>query len=220
MTDQQWFTTEKAMEAIMRLSKEQETCATNELLALLARNRQRGGHGIRTFLMCGTPAFHGESTLSLKQIARLLRKSGRAVAKSNRNPRFSYNVWKLTDEAWDQACDNRQPTPVRGHNSQHTFLDQEKTMCEKFSAVFEKRNGDIEVFYVHHCPEGNRKICIGTLDPAEEYGYEGKFVFNLAWTGSLHIPGNVLREIADYGAAPKEDLSGAARPKSKLRKRS
>ena len=99
-------------------------------------------------------------------------------------------------------------------------------MCEKFSAVFEKRNGDIEVFYVHL--NTGDKDYLGTLDPAGEYGYEGRYVFNLAAEDiakqgeveSIHIPVNVLREIADYGTSTKTDLSDAARPKSKLRKRS
>jgi hypothetical protein len=82
-------------------------------------------------------------------------------------------------------------------------------MCEKFSAVFEKRNGETQVFYVHH--QSGDKTYLGTLDPAGEYGYEGKYVFQLeaesiveqCETQSIHIPVNVLREIAGYGAAPK-----------------
>jgi hypothetical protein len=63
----------------MRMSKEQEIQATNELLAMLANDRHQRGQGLRTSEMCGTPAFHGGRTLSLSQIARLLRKSGKAA---------------------------------------------------------------------------------------------------------------------------------------------
>jgi hypothetical protein len=87
----------------MRMSKQQEIRATNELLAILADDRHQGGHGLRTSEMRGTPAFHGESALSAKQIARLLLKTGMAIARLNGSPRFSYSVWQLTDEAWDQA---------------------------------------------------------------------------------------------------------------------
>jgi hypothetical protein len=99
-------------------------------------------------------------------------------------------------------------------------------MCEKFSAVFEKRNGDIEVFYVHD--QSGDKTYLGTMDRADlDAIYKGKYVFNLAAAyiarryevESIHIPVNVLREIAEYGAAPKEDLSGASRSKNELRKR-
>ncbi len=87
----------------MRLSKEQEIRASNELLAMLASNRR----GLRTSEMCGTPAFHGARTLSLRQVARLLRKSGKTVAILSGSPWFSYHVWKLSDEAWDEARKGR-----------------------------------------------------------------------------------------------------------------
>ncbi|MGA2647835.1 MAG: hypothetical protein ABSF15_24310 [Candidatus Sulfotelmatobacter sp.] len=97
-------------------------------------------------------------------------------------------------------------------------------MCEKFSAVFERRNGNIEVFSIHHCRNGY-KTYLGMLDLAEEFDYEGKYVFNLDTPnieGPLHIPVNVLREIADYGTSSKADLSDVARSKRKneARKRS
>ncbi len=63
----------------MRLTKKQEVRATNELLTLLAKDRQNGGSGLRTSHMRGTAAFHGSYTLSLTQIARLLRKTGKAT---------------------------------------------------------------------------------------------------------------------------------------------
>jgi|ERR1700675_278068 len=92
----------------MRLTREQEVRVINELLAMLASNRQSGGDGLRTSEMQGTRAFHGGRTLSLRQIARLLRKSGKAVAELSGSERYSYNQWTLTSEAWDQACYNRE----------------------------------------------------------------------------------------------------------------
>jgi hypothetical protein len=99
-------------------------------------------------------------------------------------------------------------------------------MCEKFSAVFKKRNGDIEVFYVHD--QSGDKTYLGTMDRADHDDiYKGKYVFNLAAAyiarryevESIHIPVNVLREIADFEAEPKNNLSVIARSKSELRKR-
>jgi hypothetical protein len=91
----------------MRLTTQQEVQAINELLAMLAKDRQRGGFGLRTSEMRGTRQFHGMRTLSFTQIARLLRKTGKAVSILSGSPRYSYNLWQLTDEAWDQACNNR-----------------------------------------------------------------------------------------------------------------
>jgi len=91
----------------MRLTKQQEVQAVNELLAMLAEDRQRGGCGLRTSEMRGTRQFHGMRTLSLTQIARLLRKTAKAAAVLSGSPRFSYNLWTLTEEAWAQACNNR-----------------------------------------------------------------------------------------------------------------
>jgi hypothetical protein len=91
----------------MRLSKQQEIRATNELLAMLAEDLEwGGGHGLRTSEMRETPRFHGQNALSLKQIARLLRKTGKVVAKLGGSKRFSYNLWNLTDEAWEEALIN------------------------------------------------------------------------------------------------------------------
>jgi len=92
----------------MRLTKEQEVRATNELLAMLANDKQGGGLGLRTSEMQGTRAFHGSNTLNLRQIARSLRKSGKATAKLCGSERYSYNQWKLTGDAWDQACKGRE----------------------------------------------------------------------------------------------------------------
>ena len=92
----------------MRLTKEQEVRATNELLAMLASDKQHGGMGLRTSEMRGTCAFHGSNTLSLTQIARLLRKSGKAKAKFCGSGSYTYNQWTLTAEAWNQGCNSRE----------------------------------------------------------------------------------------------------------------
>lgn len=82
----------------MRLSKEQEIRATNELLALLRDDWAWGrGCGLRTSEMRGTSSFHGQNALSLRQIARLLRRTGRVVSKPGGSERYSYNVWYLTE---------------------------------------------------------------------------------------------------------------------------
>jgi hypothetical protein len=57
--------------------------------------------------MQGTRAFHGSNTLSLRQIARLLRKSGKAQAEFCGSGPYTYNQWKLAKQAWDQACNDR-----------------------------------------------------------------------------------------------------------------
>ena len=92
----------------MRLTKEQEVRATNELLAMLAKDKQSGGNGLRTSEMQGTRAFHGTNTLSLRQIARLLRKEGKATARLCGSGPYTYNQWTLTDKAWDQVRNRRE----------------------------------------------------------------------------------------------------------------
>jgi len=169
----------------MKLTKRQEIQALNELLAMLAADQQKGGHGLRTSEMRAMHIFHGGSTLSLELVARLLRESGMAALKES--PKFHFNVWQLTDENWDR---------------------------ERFSAAFKKNKDEIKVFCVHHHRDGDRSLYLGTLDPLEEidYLYEGEYVFNLDvdYLGNehgstqLHIPVNVLREIADFGTAPKK----------------
>ena len=86
----------------MRLTKEQEFRATNELLAMLVNDKQSGGFGLRTSEMQGTRAFHGSNTLSLRQIARLLRKAGKTTAQLCGSGAYTYNQWTLTEKAWDQ----------------------------------------------------------------------------------------------------------------------
>jgi len=63
----------------MKLTKEEKVQATNELLEMLADDKQNGGKGLRTTQMQGTLIFHGSYSLSLHQIVRLLRKSGKAT---------------------------------------------------------------------------------------------------------------------------------------------
>lgn len=92
----------------MRLTKEQEVRAANELLAMLASDKQSGGMGLRTSEMQGTHAFHGSNTLSLRQISRLLRKSGKAKAKFCGSGSYTYNLWTLTEAVWNQACNSRE----------------------------------------------------------------------------------------------------------------
>jgi hypothetical protein len=92
----------------MRLTREQEVRATNELLAMLAKDKQSGGYGLRTSEMQGTRAFHGTNTLSLSQIARLLRKAGKATAELCGSGSYTYNQWTLTDKEWDQVHDRRE----------------------------------------------------------------------------------------------------------------
>ena len=47
-------------------------------------------------------------SLSLRQIARLLRKSGKAKAKFHGSGSYTYNQWTLTEGPWDQACNGRE----------------------------------------------------------------------------------------------------------------
>jgi hypothetical protein len=92
----------------MRLTREQECRATNELLAMLAKDKQSGGNGLRTSEMQGTRAFHGTNTLSLRQIARLLCKAEKATAGLCGSGPHTYNQWTLTDKAWDQVHNRRE----------------------------------------------------------------------------------------------------------------
>ena len=57
----------------MRLSKKQAEDATKELLSLIAAAR----YGRRTSELIGTARFHGARTLSNRQVARLLRATGK-----------------------------------------------------------------------------------------------------------------------------------------------
>jgi hypothetical protein len=79
----------------MRLTRDQEVRATKELLVMLVKDKKNGGHGLRTSEMQGTPAFHGNSTLSLRQIARLLRKAG-ATDELCGSCSYTYNQWTGT----------------------------------------------------------------------------------------------------------------------------
>jgi hypothetical protein len=79
----------------MRLTKLQESQATTELLTMLADDGAHGGEGLRTSELRGTTRFHGSRTLSHKQIARLLRASGKAEAELAGNGARTYNLWTL-----------------------------------------------------------------------------------------------------------------------------
>jgi len=88
----------------MRLTKQQAITARNELLEMLAEDREWAGCGLRTSEMWA--AFQGENTLSLKQIARLLPTTGKVAAKSGGAKGLSRKVWTLTDEGWEEAFAN------------------------------------------------------------------------------------------------------------------
>lgn len=54
-----------------RMTKQQEHRATDEMLEIILKRGR-----VRTSELVGTPHFHGEKTLSLAQVRRLLRKTG------------------------------------------------------------------------------------------------------------------------------------------------
>jgi hypothetical protein len=85
----------------MKLSKEQETRLTNQMLDMLEDARLVGREGLRTFEIRHN--LGGE--ISTVQIARLLRKSGRASAR----PVNVRDVWSLTqDELLTRFSDGSQ----------------------------------------------------------------------------------------------------------------
>ncbi|MFZ0418425.1 MAG: hypothetical protein WAM04_09975 [Candidatus Sulfotelmatobacter sp.] len=85
----------------MKLSKEQETRLTNEMLDLLADARLLGREGLRRVEI----QRHLGGELSLSQIARLLRRSGRASVRSVNY----HNVWSLApDELLARFSDGSQ----------------------------------------------------------------------------------------------------------------
>lgn len=88
----------------MRLTKQQAITTRNELLEMLAEDREWDGRGLRTLDMWA--AFQGDNALSLKQIARLLRTTGKVAAKPGGAKGLSRKVWTLTDEAWEEAFAN------------------------------------------------------------------------------------------------------------------
>jgi hypothetical protein len=76
----------------------------------------------------------------------------------------------------------------------------------KCSAVFVKTgSSDVQVFYREDEDERRSLVHMETLEPCDQFGYEGEFVFCLAaarFTEQvgpyIHIPLNVLRAIAEY----------------------
>jgi len=82
-------------------------------------------------------------------------------------------------------------------------------MSFKHSAAFTpSSHGSFDVFCVDDL-NGDR-FCLGSLDPAKDLDYEGEYVFRLdvervigefgmsECGGSVHIPVNVLKEIAEF----------------------
>jgi|HubBroStandDraft_4_1064222.scaffolds.fasta_scaffold1507390_1 hypothetical protein len=82
-------------------------------------------------------------------------------------------------------------------------------MSIKYHADFKPRPditrnpGVIDVYCTDH---RGSIIYLGWLEPAAQYGYEGQYVFLLDADsimdnegGHIHIPSNVLRQIAEYG---------------------
>lgn len=75
----------------MRLNQQQRQQAAEELLQMLARYPQ----GLSTREMVGTPQFHGETTLSHRQIARVLRETGKVGERVGGYGMRTYTVWRL-----------------------------------------------------------------------------------------------------------------------------
>jgi hypothetical protein len=82
-------------------------------------------------------------------------------------------------------------------------------MSFKHSAAFTpSSHSSFDVFCVDDL-NGDR-FCLGSLDPAKDFGYEGEYVFRLdvdrvieehgmpECGESVHIPVNVLKEIAEF----------------------
>ena len=77
-------------------------------------------------------------------------------------------------------------------------------MSWKHSAAFIPSNhGSFDVFCVDDL-NGDR-FCLGSLDPAKDFSYEGEYVFRLDIARimeelgeSVHIPINVLKQIAEF----------------------
>jgi len=75
----------------MRLTKKMSEVATAELLEILTRYSP----GVSTSDLSSTPKFHGERTLSNRQIIRLLNASGRAQSTLSGYGSRTYYVWTL-----------------------------------------------------------------------------------------------------------------------------
>jgi hypothetical protein len=80
--------------SIRLYSTEQRERATSELLAILADHPE----GVRTKDLRGTSRFHGGSTLSSRQIIRLLRESGRVEKYLGGQGNHTYSFWKLAKQ--------------------------------------------------------------------------------------------------------------------------
>ena len=84
----------------MRLTKKMEEVATAELLEILRRYPAR-----TTSDLSNTPKFHGERTLSNRQIIRLLNVSGKAQSTLSGYGNRTYFVWTLKPNDTDGRAD-------------------------------------------------------------------------------------------------------------------
>ena len=81
-------------------------------------------------------------------------------------------------------------------------------MLIKYHAEFQHFDTSNPAAVGVYCTDGHgSRIYLGRLDPASQFAYEGKWVFLLdceqleeeAGGNYVHIPLNVLRQIAEYG---------------------
>lgn len=79
--------------AIRLYNKEYRNRATKELLAILKEHPE----GMRTGDLQGTSQFHGERTLSFRQIGRLLEESNDVLGYIHRQGKYHFVVWKLKE---------------------------------------------------------------------------------------------------------------------------
>ena len=85
----------------MRLTKKISEVATVELLEILAKHSP----GVSTSSLSGTPKFHGERTLSNRQIIRLLTASGKTQSGLGGNGNRTYYIWTLKPTDADNEMD-------------------------------------------------------------------------------------------------------------------
>jgi len=94
----------------------QKAVATTELLKRLAIDQLNGGCGLRTKELRGTPLFHGERTLSSRQIIELLDASDEAAKTLEGAGARTFYLWRLKtpDKALEYAH-KPVPTWVEAH---------------------------------------------------------------------------------------------------------
>lgn len=83
----------------MRLDEHETAKATAELLGLLAGTSRF--HNVATKDLIGTPRFHGERTLTTRQVAKLLRASGRVGEATYQYGIYQQTRWWLREEKCD-----------------------------------------------------------------------------------------------------------------------